>query len=74
MEGSEHTAAALIRAWLEPDDGVVLKVRVVGVSTSGEFATIGTATDVDGTCEIVRAWLRELFERASNGQDSGPSA
>lgn len=56
----------LIRAWLEPDDGAVLKVRVVGVTDSGEFATIGTATNVDGACEIVRNWLWGLFEGASN--------
>lgn len=63
----------MIRAWLEPDDGVVLKVRVVGVTVSGEFATIGTATDIDGACEIVRNWLRGLFESAANGNEQDPS-
>jgi hypothetical protein len=70
---SERGAAALIRAWLEQDDGVVLKVRVLGVTKTGELATIGTATDVEAACAIVRSWLRELFDGAANDPEEGPA-
>jgi hypothetical protein len=59
---TERTSAAVIRAWLEADDEAVFKVRVACVSETGELTTIGTATDVEAACEIVRRWLRGLVD------------
>jgi hypothetical protein len=71
MMGSdaERAGVLVLRAWVE--DTQALRVRITRVVGCEEPMTI-FATNIDGTCAVVRAWLEDVLEtRGTSGQSSG---
>lgn len=48
----------MLRAWLEPDRR--LRVRVIATPVDGVGIDRHVAASVDDACAIVRSWLEEL--------------
>jgi hypothetical protein len=70
MGSSERVATAVIRAWLETDHETVLKVRISGLTETGELHTIGTAASAEGACRIVSVWLAQLCGPEGQARDT----
>jgi hypothetical protein len=64
MEAADeaHTGVLVLRAWVESDDELRLRVRVTRniKGRTSEPVSSASAT-IEGVCAMVRAWLEELL-------------
>jgi hypothetical protein len=61
MEGSTRTGVLVLRAWVEGEDGLRVRVAWSTHGARAEQSTRASAT-VDGVCALVRAWLEGLLQ------------
>jgi len=60
--GEEHTGVLVLRAWVELDDELRLRVRVTRTIRGRTSEPVSSASaTIEGVCAIVRAWLEELM-------------
>jgi hypothetical protein len=58
----EHTGVLVLRAWVELDDELRLRVRVTRTIRGRTSEPVSSASaTIEGVCAIVRAWLEELM-------------
>jgi len=58
----DHTGVLVLRAWVELDDELRLRVRVTRTIKGRTSEPVSSASaTIEGVCAIVRAWLEELM-------------
>jgi hypothetical protein len=64
MEAADeaHTGVLVLRAWVESDDELRLRVRVTRTIKGRTSEPVSSASaTIEGVCAMVRAWLEELL-------------
>jgi hypothetical protein len=62
----EHTGVLVLRAWVESDDELRLRVRVTRTIRGRTSEPVSSASaTIEGVCAIVRAWLEEFMTSAN---------
>lgn len=57
----ERRGVLLLRAWVEGEPPLGLRVRIIRLHGEGEPSSTVTST-VDATCALVQSWLNELLK------------
>lgn len=65
-EASERSAVLVVRAWIEGDPSIGLRVRVTeAVDNAAPEYLVTTAANIDDVCAGIRSWLESLIARQS---------